>query len=130
MKRERRAARPANRTEEVDAFLDRLKHPFKAEVKAIRDIVKGINKNITEQIKWNAPSFSYKGGDIATFNLHAKGRIHLVFHHPAIAKIQSDILEGNYPNRRMVYFADSKDVKGKRKSLEKALTQLLKLVDE
>jgi hypothetical protein len=71
----------------------------------------------------------FHGAIIATFNLHAKGRVHLVFHHPAIAKIQSDILEGNYSNRRMVYFADSKDVKGKRKSLERALTQLLKLID-
>jgi len=130
MKRHGLAAKPANRSEEVDAFLDGLKHPFKAEVQAIRDIVKGIHEGITEQIKWNAPSFSYRGGDIATFNLHAKGRVHLVFHHPAIAKVQSDILEGNYSNRRMVYFADSKDVKGKRKSLERALTQLLKLIDE
>jgi len=130
MKKERLAAKPANGTEEVNEFLDRLKHSFKAEVQAIRDILKGIHKDVTEQIKWNAPSFSYKGSSIATFNLHAKGRVHLVFHHPAIAKVQSDILEGNYSNRRMVYFADLDDVRAKRKSLEKALNQLLKLMDK
>lgn len=130
IKKRRFAAKAANGTEEVNEFLARLKHPFKAEVQAIRDIVNGINKNITEKIKWNAPSFSYKGGDIATFNLHAKGRVHLVFHHPAIAKVQSDILEGDYPNRRMVCFADLKDVQVKRKSLETALNQLLRLMDE
>jgi len=130
MKKERLAAKPANGAEEVNEFLDGLKHAFKAEVQAIRDIVNGVNKNITEQIKWNAPSFSYKGVSMATFNLHAKGRVHLVFHHPAIAKVQSDIMEGGYPNRRMVYFADLKDVQLKRKSLEKALNQLLRLMDE
>ena len=50
-----------NKTAEVNDFMEKLDHPLKPEVQVIRDIIKGVNKNITEQIKWNAPSFSYKG---------------------------------------------------------------------
>jgi len=56
-------------TEQVDEFMDKLDHPFKAEVQMIREIIKKVNKEITEQIKWNAPSFSYKGESLVTFNL-------------------------------------------------------------
>jgi uncharacterized protein YdhG (YjbR/CyaY superfamily) len=55
-----------NKTAEVDAFMAKLDHPFKAEVQAVREIIKGVNPHITEQIKWNAPSFSYKDY-LATF---------------------------------------------------------------
>src|SRR5215471_19423738 len=92
-----------NQTAKVDEFLGKLDHPFKAEVQAIREIIKGVNTHITEQIKWNAPSFSYKGEYLVTFNLHATHQVHPVFHHPAIAQVKSGLLEGDYKDRRMVY---------------------------
>ena len=51
--------------------MSELDHPFKAEVQAVREIIKSVNHDITEEVKWNAPSFSYKG-HMATFNLWAK----------------------------------------------------------
>lgn len=114
-------------TEQVDEFMDKLNHPFKAEVQMIREIIRDVNKEITEQIKWNAPSFSYKGEYLATFNLHAKQHIHLVFHNPMISKVKSKLLEGDYDHRRMAYFADKKDIEAKRIALEKALKDLIKL---
>ena len=59
-----------NKTEQVDAFMEKLDHPFKAEVQVVRDIIKGVNPGIIEQIKWAAPSFSYKGY-MVTFNLRS-----------------------------------------------------------
>jgi uncharacterized protein YdhG (YjbR/CyaY superfamily) len=50
-----------NETGEVDAYLAKLEHPFKGEVQAVREISKGVNPQISEPIKWNAPSFGYKG---------------------------------------------------------------------
>lgn len=115
--------------ETVDEFMDKLDHPFKAEVQAVREIIKGVNQNITEQIKWNAPSFSYKDY-IATFHLHAKQHVHLIFHNPAIASIKSEILEGNYPDRRMVYFSDMNDVKAKKTALEHVVKELVNVMDK
>ena len=62
---------PVNKTEEVDAFMKDLDHPFKAEVEAVRKIIKKVNHRITEQVKWKAPSFSYKGY-LVTFNYGRK----------------------------------------------------------
>jgi uncharacterized protein YdhG (YjbR/CyaY superfamily) len=117
----------ANHTEQVDEFMDKLDHPLKAEVEMVRDIIKNVDKNITEQVKWNAPSFSYRGEYLVTFNLHAKDRIHLVFHNPMISKVKSALLEGDYDHRRMAYLAAGSDIRAKRQTLEKALKDLIKL---
>ena len=107
--------------------MDKLDHPFKAEVEAVRQIIKKVNKEITEQIKWNAPSFSYKGEYLVTFNLWAKDHIHLVFHNPMISKVKSPLLEGDYERRRMAHFTDMQEIQAKKASLEKALKDLIKL---
>lgn len=114
-------------TEQVNEFMDKLEHPFKAEVQIVREIIKKVNTAITEQIKWNALSFSYKGEYLVTFNLHAKQHIHLVFHNPMISKVKNNLLEGDYDHRRMTYFSDESDIKAKKTALEKVLKDLIKL---
>jgi uncharacterized protein YdhG (YjbR/CyaY superfamily) len=117
----------AQGTEQVDEFMATLDHPFKAEVQMIREIIQDVNPEITEQIKWNAPSFRYKGEYLVTFNLRAKEHIHLVFHNPMVSKVKSELLEGNYDDRRMAYFTDMQDILKKRLILKKALKDLIKL---
>ena len=112
-----------------DEFMASLDHPFKAEVQTLRDIIKGVHPEITEQVKWNAPSFSYKDY-LATFNLRATQHVHLVFHNPQIAQIKSAILEGNYPDRRMAYFADMEDVHARKAALEDVIRGLIALMDQ
>ena len=114
-------------TEQVNEFMKKLDHPFKAEVQMIRELIKKVNKDITEQIKWNAPSFSYKGEYLVTFNLWEKKHIHLVFHNAEISKVKSKLLEGEYEHRRMAYFSDENDLKAKKAALEKVLKDLIKL---
>jgi uncharacterized protein YdhG (YjbR/CyaY superfamily) len=114
-------------TEQVNEFMDKLDHPFKAEVQMIREIIKKVNKDITEEIKWKAPSFSYRGESLVTFNLWEKQRIHLVFHNPVISKIKNKLLEGDYDHRRMAYFSDENDIQAKKTTLEKVLKDLIKL---
>jgi uncharacterized protein YdhG (YjbR/CyaY superfamily) len=118
---------PVSRTDAVDEFLENLSHPLKAEVEAVRSIIKGVDKDINEEIKWRAPSFNYKGEYLVTFNLWETKRIHLVFHNPKIAQVKSKLLEGDYVDRRMAYFADMQDVKAKKPLLEKVLRDLIKL---
>lgn len=116
-----------SRTDAVDKFMLGLSHPLKAEVEAVRSIIKGVDKNIHEEIKWKAPSFNYNGEYLVTFNLRDVKRIHLVFHNPMIPKVKSDLLEGDYKDRRMMYLVDMKDIKAKKPELEKILKQLIKL---
>lgn len=125
----KKATSTKGNTEKVDEFMDKLDHPFKAEVQAVRDIIKNVNKQITEEIKWAAPSFSYKGY-MATFNLWAKEHVHLIFHNGAILSNRSGLLEGDYPTRRMVYFSDMEQVKSKQAALERAVKEWVKLMDK
>jgi len=119
----------AKKKESVDDYMARLEHPLKAEVQALREIIKGVNPNITEEVKWNAPSFSYKDY-IATFNLRTTKHVHLVFHNPHIASIQNTLLEGDYVDRRMAYFVDMQDVLAKQSALEEVIRALIQRMDE
>lgn len=119
---------PVNKTEEVNEFMASLDHPFKAEVQVVREIIKNVNPAITEQIKWNAPSFSYKGY-MVTFNLWAKQHVHLVFHNGAILNHESGLLEGSYPDRRMIYFSDMEEINVKKTILETIIQEWVMLMD-
>jgi uncharacterized protein YdhG (YjbR/CyaY superfamily) len=114
-------------TEQVDEFMENLDHPFKAEVQMIREMIKKVNKDITEEIKWKAPSFRYKGEYLVTFNLWEEEHIHLIFHNPMISKVKSKLLDGDYDHRRMAHFSDKNDVIAKKTALEKVLKDLIKL---
>jgi uncharacterized protein YdhG (YjbR/CyaY superfamily) len=114
--------------EQVIKYLKALSHPLKKEIEAVREIIKGSDKKIRERIKWNAPSY-YTSADMVTFNPRAQQHVHLVFHHPAIVKIKSALLEGEYKDRRMVYFADMKAVNKNKKELQRIMRELVKLVE-
>lgn len=113
----------------VNAQMKQLDHPFKSEVEVVRKMIKAVHPNITEQWKWNAPSFSYKGY-MVTFNLWEKERVHLVFHNGAILNDQGGFLQGNYPDRRMAYFESKKDIKEKQAVLESVIREWIKKMDE
>ena len=110
--------------EQVAVHMEALKHPLKAEVEALRKIIKSADKRISERIKWNAPSY-YHLEDMVTFG-PIREKILLVFHHPFIVKIQSDLLEGDYKDRRLAYFQNMKEVKSNKKELVRILQELVK----
>ena len=123
----KKAIDPIAGTKKVDEFMDGLDYPLKAEVQTVRDIIKHANKDITEEIKWNAPSFSYNGEYLVTFNLWEKEHIHLVFHNLGISKVKSKLLEGDYDHRRMAHLFGKEDIKAKKPALERVLRDLIKL---
>ena len=118
-----------SKTEAVDAYMATLNHPLKAEAQALREIIKGVHKDITEEVKWNAPSFSYKGY-LVTFNLRPTDHVHLIFHNGALLDDQGGWLEGDYVDRRMVYFRTMDEVVAKKPKLVKAIKQWIKLMDQ
>jgi len=64
---------------EVDAFLETLEHPLRDDVVRVRQLILSALPDITEAIKWNAPSFRATEF-FATFNLRAKDEVQLIFH--------------------------------------------------
>lgn len=114
--------------EKVTAYMKQLKHPFKKEIEAVREIIKGSNKKLNERIKWNAPSYYYKH-DLVTFNCRPAKFVLLVFHHPAIVDIPSKLLEGEYKDRRLTYFYSMEEIEKNKKELVKIINALIKTID-
>lgn len=117
--------------EKVQDYMDNLEHPLKAEIEAVREIIKNANNKISERIKWNAPSyFINTKDDLVTFNPRPQKFIHLVFHHPQIVNIKSDLLEGTFKDRRMMFFANMEEIVAKKPELERIVNELVAAVDE
>ncbi|HEX3761980.1 MAG TPA: hypothetical protein VHW23_24940 [Kofleriaceae bacterium] len=49
------------KVQSVEEFLGKLKRPRLEEIRAVRAIVLKSASGITEQVKWNAPSFLLRG---------------------------------------------------------------------
>ncbi|CAA9566358.1 MAG: hypothetical protein AVDCRST_MAG18-1508 [uncultured Thermomicrobiales bacterium] len=81
-----------NRTDAVDQFMQTLDHPLKAEIEQVRGIILDADEQITEQIKWKAPSFCYHGDDRVTMRLHPQNRLQLVFHRGVKVKDSTDFV--------------------------------------
>jgi hypothetical protein len=79
-----------NRSQEVDLFMSGLDHPLKEEIEQLRTAILDSNDEITEHIKWNAPSFCYAGEDRVTFRLFPEDRAQLIFHRGSKVKDDAD----------------------------------------
>jgi hypothetical protein len=127
-----------NQTEEVDQFIQTLDHPLKAEIEKVRAIVLGSNKQITEHIKWNAPSFCYKGEDRVTLKLHPQDRIQLIFHRGAKVKESKDfvfedstgLLKWITNDRAIVTLYAMKDLEANEAALTKVVDEWMKSTNE
>ena len=109
----------------VKEYMDQLQHPLKAEIETVRKIIKASHPGISERIKWNAPSYYFKE-DMVTFHLRELKKIHLVFHHPCIVKIKSAFLEGDYKDRRMMYFKNKSELLSRKDELERIMQELVR----
>lgn len=69
----------AKPVENVDALLDRIDHPQRAEIDAVRKAILGADESITEGVKWNAPSFRTTEW-FATLNLRSKQGMQVILH--------------------------------------------------
>ena len=128
--------------EKVDVGIAKLKHPLANVVKALRRIILSTNKEIGEEIKWNAPTFFYAGemtpSDpkeykryLIVFNLYQKDCIRIVFPSGAKVKDTSGFLEGDYADgRRLAMFHSMKEVKAKEKILQQVIKKWLTLLDK
>ena len=132
----------ASEPEKVDAYMADLKHPLKNVVTELRKIVLSADPSIGEEIKWNAPTFFYKGEMapfnpklykryLIVFNLHKKDCIRLVF--PSGARIgdKSGLLEGDYADgRRLASFPTMGEVHAKKGPLQQAIKKWLATLDK
>lgn len=103
---------------DVDAWMAKYDNPMKPVVQAVREVVLKGDGRITETIKWQAPTFVYKG-NLASFFPKAKAHASLMFHTGASIAGDFPSLEGGKDTSRMMKFADLADVKEKSAELRR-----------
>ena len=120
------ATRVHRKITDVDTYMRELEHPCKEEMQALRRIILGVDPRITEEIKWNAPSFAL-GEHFATFNGWAGDYVQLIFHHGPKKATSKGIpiddpdgmLEWLATDRASIRFDTMKDVRAKKAGLQK-----------
>jgi len=100
---------------DVDAWFETTTHERKAELQRVREILLGADERIGECIKWQVPTFTYKG-NLVSFN-RSKRVCSLLFH--TGAKIPGDhaLLEGDTAMARTARFSDMADIEARADQL-------------
>ncbi|MFO1494198.1 MAG: DUF1801 domain-containing protein [Lysobacterales bacterium] len=92
-----------------------LDHPHTIGIEALRHAILGADPRITEEIKWNAPSFKVLD-HFLTFKLYPPKHIQLIFHvgakplaHPRTFRLDlpATIVQWAAPDRCVLTIADS-----------------------
>ncbi len=123
----KKTAKPTDE-ENVKEWMAKLDPATKKQVDTVRSIIKKASPKLNERIKWNAPSYYYKE-DIVTFGpSRKKDQLLLVFHHRNIVKIKSSLLEGNYKDRRLVYFNSPAEIVAGKKELDRIMKAMVKMI--
>jgi hypothetical protein len=142
MKNKQELSTKPSQPEKVDAYLKKLKHPLKEVVEALRQIILSTDREIGEEIKWNAPTYFFSGEMrpfnpkeykryLVVFNLYQKPCIRLVFPSGAKANDKTGFLQGDYTDgRRLAFFPNMAEVKSKKKVLQAVIKKWLKLLDK
>lgn len=119
-------------TRNVRDFIETSDHSLSDVLAELREIVLNADKNLTEQIKWNAPSFCIDGEDLITANLSKEDRVLLVFHRGAKTKEKlpekliddtTGLLNWAANDRATVAFISLEDVSAKKAKLKKLVKQ-------
>jgi hypothetical protein len=103
---------------EVDAWFKTYENPKKDVVMRVREIVLGADPRIEETIKWQAPTFAYKG-NLASFYPKSKEHASLMFHVGAKIPGTYPRLEGTGDTSRVMKIATVTEANKARPELER-----------
>lgn len=103
-----------------------------AAIDALRTIVQGAGPDLSETIKWNAPSFAQHGEDRITLGVERKGGVRVVLHRGAKASGEAFAFEdrdrlAQWPasDRGVIRFKDAAAVEQQRLQLADLFTRWL-----
>jgi len=106
------------KSKEVDAWMTRYENPMKPVVQRVREILLGADKRIDECIKWQAPTFTYRG-NLASFFPKSKQHASLMFHMGATIPGKHPRLEGQGDTARVMKIASVAEANAAKRDLER-----------
>lgn len=114
----------------VNDFMNNLNHPYKEGIEFLRNIIKKCNESITEEIKWNAPSYKIDF-HFATFKLYPQKNIQIILHtdskvkenpHKFYLDNPHKIIKWAAPDRCVITLKSNEEVQ----KLEKYISSIIK----
>lgn len=126
---------PADTSEAVDQFMDKLTHPHKDAIAVIRAIMCAADPSIAEGVKWNAPSFR-TSEYFATTHLKGNEGIGVILHLGAKVRerpaFQVDdpqgLLKWLARDRALMNFAGIEDVRAHEAAIQQIVRQWIRSV--
>jgi len=108
-------------TQDVNDWFAKYDNPLKAEVQRVRELLMASDERLEEGIKWQAPTFMYKG-NLASFNPRSKKHVSLMFHTGAHIPGSFPHLEGEGETARYMKFADMQEIEAQADELTAIVT--------
>ena len=108
------------KSNEVEAWFRRYDNPMKDIVLRMRDIILGADPRIGECIKWQAPTFTYRG-NLASFFPKSKQHASLMFHFGAKIPGTHPRLEGSGGTGRVMKLGSVAEANAARADLERVV---------
>ena len=120
----------------ITDLVSALDDDTREQVQLLRDIIGSLDTDLSEHIKWNAPSYGFDGEDRITMNLRNKqGLVKLVLHMGAtrpedkkgapVLLEDEGIVEWASDIRGFVTFADAADIRAREPALRRVLSSWL-----
>ena len=109
------------KAQSVETYLATLDPPTRLAVDTLRRLVITAHPGLTEEIKWNAPSFADDGEDRVTLGLNPKGGYRIVLHRGAKPLDTSDFRVADddrlawwpAPDRGVITLMDQAEIEAK-----------------
>ncbi|MFN8674635.1 MAG: DUF1801 domain-containing protein [Candidatus Sericytochromatia bacterium] len=123
----------------VNNYIENSKPEIKDLLQEIRETILESSNEIDEYIKWNSPSFFYKGfirefnpkeykRDLIVFNIRKE--VMLVLPTGNIINDTSGLLQGNFKDsRKIIIFKDITDFRAKKAFLKQIIIKWINLID-
>jgi hypothetical protein len=121
------------KNKEVTTFLDGQKHPFRKEIEQLRNYILEANPELTENLKWNGPNYSWNEADRITMKIQPPSQqAQLIFHRGAAKQAQpknkliatkSKILVWKENDRAIITFKSLQEI-------DNAKSELMEIVND
>ncbi|THU36117.1 DUF1801 domain-containing protein [Niastella caeni] len=116
------------KTNKIDDFVSKLKHPLKAEMEAVIEIIREASPKLEEDVKWGGPSFDYKE-PMATFNPRVTDYVAVIFHKGELLSDKTGVLEPAPKGKAYAKFRSMEEVKAHKGNLQKVVKEWIKLMN-
>lgn len=116
------------KTNEIDEFVSKLKHPMKAEIEEAIKIIRGVSEELEEDVKWGGPSFDFKE-PMATMNPRITDCVVFIFHKGELIKDKSGLLKPATKGKAYLKLHSMKEIKDNKSNIENIVKEWIKIMN-